>query len=66
MFNQSFKKGYAKPARYTDLQTYFSEKNNWHSIHVFQGIVVSKFQGNRCVLSNVIVCYNGTFGTFVS
>ena len=44
---------YTKYGKYTDLQTYFLEKNIWISSQVFEGIVVPKFQGNRSVLSNM-------------
>ena len=56
VFNQSSKKRYAKYGKCKDLQTYFSEKNIWHSNQVFPGIDFPKFQGNRSVLRNVIVC----------
>ena len=49
---QSCNKSYAKCCKSTDLQTYFSEKNIWHSSQVFLGIAFPKFQGNRSVLRN--------------
>ena len=56
VFNQSSKRNYAKYGIYTDIQTYFSEKNIWLGVQVFWGITGSKFQGNRSVLSNEIGC----------
>ena len=49
-FNQSSKRGCAKYGKYTDLQTYFLEKNILLRSQAFQGIVVPKFQRNRSVL----------------
>ena len=56
MFNQFNQKSYAKSGRYTDLQTYFLEKNIWRSSQMFQGIVVPKFQGSGYFLINLIGC----------
>ena len=56
MFDQSSKKSYPKYGKYTDLQTYFSEKNTWRSGQVFRGVAVPKLQENRSVLSDVIGC----------
>ena len=56
VFNQASKNIYTNYGKCTDLQTYFSEKNIWLSSQVFWRIAVSKFQGNRYVLNNVIGC----------
>ena len=53
---QSSKKSYVKHGKYTDLPTYFSEKNIWLGRQVFRGIAFPKFQENRSVLSNAIEC----------
>ena len=56
VFDKWSKKGYVKYDKYTDLPTYFLEKNILFSSPVFRGIAVPKFQVIRSALSNVIKC----------
>ena len=49
-------KNCAEYGKYTDLQTYFSEKSIWRHSQFFQGIAIPKFQRNRSFISNVIGC----------